>query len=185
MWRRLLAFTLCVSLSVGGCAPIVSWRTDLAHHYQAHQAWKAQKGGITRRGCGEKDFACGWKQGYFDAACGSNGAPPPVPPECYWKPFFQTPEGRKQVDAWYEGYHYGVIAADQQNAGELARIPTAPGLGSPPAPWLTLPPTVDVPMEVPGQEPLPAPPLQAAARNPRRLSSKLSKRRRPRPRRVW
>jgi hypothetical protein len=156
MWRRTLELSLCLSL-LTGCAPIVSWRADLAHHYQARKAWDEYKTRGARLEFGS-DFVRGWKSGYFDAACGGNGAPPAVPPERYWKPYFQTPQGHVQVDAWYEGYQSGTIAADQDGVQLLAQIPTAPGLGAPPQKfWGPLPPTV-----VPVEEALPAPDSNAA-----------------------
>ena len=134
----------------------------MAHHYQARKAWSQYRTGYDRPKALQKDFSHGWKQGYFDTACGGNGAPPPVPPECYWKPFYQTPDGRHHVDAWYQGYQYGCIAADQDGVQQMAEIPTAPGLGAPPPRfWGAVPPPSPNGEEVipaPQQEPIPAGP---------------------------
>ncbi len=155
----------------------------MAHHYQAHKAWSEYRANSKYRDCAEKDFACGWKQGYYETACGGQGSPPPVPPTKYWKPYFQTPSGHLQVDAWYRGYQYGSIAADQAGVRDLAHIPTAPGHALPPPGFwqpdpLVVPPQGEtmptpegqtsrgVPTAIAGQttEPTPAVPRDGAQR---------------------
>jgi hypothetical protein len=49
-----------------------------------------------------------------------------LPPRCYWKPHFQTPEGRAKINAWFDGYSHGAVAAQQDGFGSLQQLPISP-----------------------------------------------------------
>jgi len=71
-------------------------------------------------------FAKGFKAGYRDILSGGNGCQPTLPPRCYWKPQFQTPEGRCKTMAWFDGFSHGALAAQQDGFGNLNEIPMSP-----------------------------------------------------------
>lgn len=71
-------------------------------------------------------FAKGFKEGYRDVLDGGNGCQPTLPPQCYWKPQFQTPEGRCKINAWFEGFSHGALAAKQDGYGNLQELPISP-----------------------------------------------------------
>ena len=109
--------TVIVLLSLAGCASYEACRSDLTHRFQAARAWHQHAQDCAAEAY-PKDFSSGWKEGYLAVTSGSSGEIPPVPPEKYWKERFRTPEGRGQIDAWYSGYQYGVMMAEQEGAGE-------------------------------------------------------------------
>ena len=71
-------------------------------------------------------FARGFKAGYRDILEGGSGCQPTLPPECYWKPCFQTPAGRCKTYAWFDGFSHGALAAKQDGYGGLGEIPISP-----------------------------------------------------------
>jgi len=71
-------------------------------------------------------FARGFKAGYRDVLDGGPGCQPTLPPQCYWKPDFQTPEGRQMVDGWFDGFSHGALAAKQDGYGGMGEIPISP-----------------------------------------------------------
>ena len=71
-------------------------------------------------------FARGFKAGYRDVLDGGSGCQPTLPPKCYWKPCFQTPEGRCKTHAWFDGFSHGALAARQDGYGSLGEIPISP-----------------------------------------------------------
>lgn len=62
-------------------------------------------------------FQTGFEAGYQDICEGGDGYVPATPPEKYWGFDFQTPDGAKCVNAWFEGYPAGVAAAKRDRAG--------------------------------------------------------------------
>jgi hypothetical protein len=71
-------------------------------------------------------FACGFKAGYRNILEGGNGCQPTLPPKCYWKPKYQSPDGRCKINAWFDGYSHGALAAQQDGYGSLQEIPMSP-----------------------------------------------------------
>ncbi|MEP3478546.1 MAG: hypothetical protein ABJZ55_04805 [Fuerstiella sp.] len=131
-------------------------------------------------------FAKGFKAGYTDVLDGGSGCQPTLPPQCYWKPAYQSPEGRSKTNSWFDGFSHGALAAEQDGYGDLGEIPISPtaraniqsaqqrptpqtytdgfATGQPLAP-ITLPPSMNdetleaVPMLPDGDFDLPAPPI--------------------------
>jgi hypothetical protein len=87
-----------------------------------------------------RDFADGFKSGVLDYLEAANPAPPPLPPRCYWRSRYRTPEGHQAVTDWYTGHQEGVAYA--QRVGY--RRSTIVGTGSPdamvPPPYHAWPP---------------------------------------------
>jgi hypothetical protein len=71
-------------------------------------------------------FSRGFKAGYEDVLNGGAGCQPTLPPRCYWKPCFQTPEGRCKIAAWFDGFSHGAVAAQQDGYGGLGELPISP-----------------------------------------------------------
>lgn len=71
-------------------------------------------------------FARGFKAGYRDVLNGGSGCQPTLPPECYWKPNFQSHEGRAKINSWFDGFSHGALAAQQDGYGNLGEIPISP-----------------------------------------------------------
>jgi len=71
-------------------------------------------------------FAKGFKAGYRDILNGGKGCQPTFPPRCYHKSCYRNPEGRCKVNAWFDGFLHGVLAAQQDGAGAWNQIPISP-----------------------------------------------------------
>lgn len=71
-------------------------------------------------------FAKGFKAGYTDVLNGGSGCQPTLPPQCYWKPAYQSPEGRAKTNSWFDGFSHGALAAQQDGYGNLGEIPISP-----------------------------------------------------------
>lgn len=77
-----------------------------------------------------KGFLDGYKETAENGASRSHGdcqneqCLPLMPPRCYWKHCYQNCEGRKKIDAWYQGYAHGSMAASQDGVYEFSVIPT-------------------------------------------------------------
>lgn len=71
-------------------------------------------------------FAKGFKDGYTNVLEGGKGCQPTLPPRCYWKPQFQTLDGKAKINAWFDGYSHGATAAQQDGLGSLQQLPISP-----------------------------------------------------------
>lgn len=72
------------------------------------------------------DFAAGFKAGYQDVLNGGAGCQPTLPPRHYWKPCYRNAEGHCQINAWFEGFSHGAVAAQQDGANAYGSIPLSP-----------------------------------------------------------
>lgn len=73
-----------------------------------------------------KDFECGFKEGFADYLySGGAGAPPPVPPRCYWNYKYETPEGHKAIHNWFAGFREGAVCAKQSGYRQLTVVPAS------------------------------------------------------------
>lgn len=73
-----------------------------------------------------KDFASGFRAGYQDVLNGGSGCQPTLPPKTYWKACYRNAEGNCKVNAWFEGFSHGVLAANQDGAASYGSIPLSP-----------------------------------------------------------
>lgn len=71
------------------------------------------------------DLEAGFRQGYEDVAAGGNGCTPAVCPRSYWGWQYQSPDGQKRMNAWFEGYPLGVRAAEQDGIGHWGNVVTS------------------------------------------------------------
>jgi hypothetical protein len=125
------------------------------NHRWAEKAWKdfCQRAG---KASFSDDFARGFKEGFAEYLYeGGTGEPPPLPPRCYRKLCYQTPEGYQAIQDWFLGYRLGAVVACD---GGYRRWVTGPSSLSA---W-------DPPPEVPHTEqelpPLDAPPQRVPIR---------------------
>ncbi len=107
---------------------------------------------------GTADFEAGFLDGYtryLDK--GGAGNPPPVPPRCYWRVKYRTPEGRQAVEEYFAGFRTGSAAA---MASGFRRVDTIASSLPPATPrgallgWATTEPT---PQDIPPDLALPFP----------------------------
>ncbi len=100
------------------------------------------------------DYAKGFKEGYADYLyAGGPATPPPVPPRCYWKPKYETPEGYQAIEDWYAGFRHGAAVAQASGYREYVPVPT----WVPPPSARRPPPPPPAPPAPPAPEQLPAP----------------------------
>jgi hypothetical protein len=116
--RALLLIAL-ISLIHSGCAS--DWHYRAVNELRARRAWSE----AGRCDCGERhgDFGAGWRRGYFDVSTGRTGQRPILPPKRYWAASYQCPDGFAAIDAWYQGYERGVIAAECDGYGGFHTMP--------------------------------------------------------------
>ena len=73
-----------------------------------------------RFGSCERNFGDHFRTGFIDGYCnvcsGGDGFVPATPPDCYWGYQYQSADGSKCVNAWFEGYPAGALAAKQDGA---------------------------------------------------------------------
>jgi len=67
-------------------------------------------------------FRDGFIAGYIDVAEGGAGCTPSVAPSEYWGWQYQSPEGQRATDAWFEGFPHGAQAAEQDGVGHWGNI---------------------------------------------------------------
>jgi hypothetical protein len=69
------------------------------------------------------DFASGFRDGYRATAERGDHCLPMMPPRKFWKHCYQDCEGRQEIDAWYEGYAHGMLAANQDGVYDSQQLP--------------------------------------------------------------
>jgi hypothetical protein len=76
-----------------------------------------------------ESFEKGFKDGFADYLyAGGTGNPPPVPPRCYWKHKYETPEGHKFIDDWFAGFRAGASSAQASGMRRFVTIPASTAL---------------------------------------------------------
>jgi len=71
------------------------------------------------------EFKYGFVQAYVDIALGSDGCPPAIPPERFWKTCNRHPDGHSAALQWYEGYSAGAQRALGSCWKQFNVVPTA------------------------------------------------------------
>jgi hypothetical protein len=143
-------FTVCLLAAtqlMAGCA-LVRDATDLVA-YKARQCcnecaerrrderW-AEEAWEQQQGCGPHtawslDYARGFKEGYADFLFrGGSGEPPLVAPKTYRTVGYQTPEGYRAIQEWFDGYRYGAATARQSGYRQFVTGPCSLLPGGPP-----------------------------------------------------
>ena len=114
---------------LAGCAPVQDYligvETSVRNKISAHQAWHRWDDSYDESQL-NRHFAIGFRAGYENVMNGGNGCQPTLPPRCYWKPHYQTPDGRCKVAAWFDGFSHGAFAAKKDGSGAYSEIPLSP-----------------------------------------------------------
>lgn len=103
-----------------------------------------------------KDFRAGFIAGYLEVATGGSGCTPLVVSPQYWGWRHQCGNGQAAINAWFEGFPYGVKAAEEDGIGAYNQIRlntaqyTMPGMTGTAAPTPAYTPPVAPPMLPPG-----------------------------------
>jgi hypothetical protein len=72
-----------------------------------------------------RDYGEGFREGYATYLYrDGNGEPPPLPPRHYRALKYQTPQGYKAIEDWFNGYRSGSSFARESGARELITGPT-------------------------------------------------------------
>ena len=129
--RRLTIATLLMAVISGltGCAAIcdgiISMEMDARNDVLAMKAW-GHWSWVYDDLEHPWHFAKGFKAGYRNILEGGSGCQPTIPPQCYWKPCYQTLEGKCKTHAWFDGFSHGALAAKQDGYGDMGQIPISP-----------------------------------------------------------
>jgi hypothetical protein len=133
----------------------------------AKAAWEDFAGSHSEASLSE-DFGAGFREGYADFVYrGGTGEPPPLPPPIYRRLRYQTPEGYRAIEDWFEGYRAGAASAQHDGHRRWVTGPSAmresgqhEGPSPPAPPAKQLPPATEAeqlprPMERGGEAPQP------------------------------
>ncbi|MFG0335807.1 MAG: hypothetical protein ACF8TS_20800 [Maioricimonas sp. JB049] len=72
-----------------------------------------------------RDFADGFKSGYFDGLQGGGECPPVLPPRKYWSVHNRGPDSEARVVAWFDGYMMGSAEALIDGSANRGRVLTS------------------------------------------------------------
>ncbi len=129
MKRQALLLLVTAIMGISGCTSlcdgVVNMEMDCRNKILAQKAWGHWSwcyGDLAH----PWHFARGFKAGYKNVLEGGSGCQPTLPPQCYWKPGFQTPEGHGKIHAWFDGFSHGALAAKQDGYGSLGELPISP-----------------------------------------------------------
>jgi len=102
----------CTLLGVGGCSALNDHHYEKTQRARAREAWRQHGAKCKDQAC-EKDYACGWKDGFYDIATGGKGCPPVVAPCKYWAPSQILDDHDSRRLAYYNGFQDGVACSLQ------------------------------------------------------------------------
>lgn len=129
--KQITIVTMALSMAIGlsGCASIsdsvIECEMGIRNRVLAQKAW-GHWSWVYDCLDHPTHFACGFKAGYRDILSGGSGCQPTLPPQCYWKPQFQCPEGQCKIHSWFDGFSHGALAAKQDGYGDIGQIPISP-----------------------------------------------------------
>ncbi|MCP4788113.1 MAG: hypothetical protein GY903_13370 [Fuerstiella sp.] len=129
--KRLTTATLLMAIVSGltGCSAIsdccISVETDIRNDVLAMKAWGHWSWAYDDLAY-PWHFAKGFKEGYRDVLNGGKGCQPTIPPQHYWKPCYQSMEGKNKINSWFDGFSHGALAAAQDGYGDMGQIPISP-----------------------------------------------------------
>ena len=117
--------------AVSGCARtrdcVDKCCVDVRNRCYAERAWMRCKDNF----CDVEDrcdFGNGFKDGYIAVANGAGQCQPALPPQEYWRFENQNPEGQARQLAWFNGYSYGALYAEEEGIASWSRVVTSPTL---------------------------------------------------------
>ncbi len=120
---------LAVLLFAGGCSSLNDHVDEMSN--QIHSELTAMEAWARWSWCYDDlvhphDFAKGFRAGYENILNGGNGCQPTLPPRHYWHSSFRNAEGNCRINAWFDGFSHGVLAAHKDGAGSYGQIPLSP-----------------------------------------------------------
>lgn len=84
------------------------------------EAWMKISNSPSNKWTHSDDMHDGFMAGFtYLVKRGGDGEPPPVPPSCYWKESFRSPEGQARVQNWFSGYRLGTQVAREGHYRDL------------------------------------------------------------------
>lgn len=114
---RLLVAAAALS-SVLGCSQFHAELNDFATKFRdkavALKAWCRAYPNYKGEVYYVYDFGDGYQTGYIDVMAGRLACPPTLPPQKYWCLGCQSATGKARIDAWFQGYEAGALAADAE-----------------------------------------------------------------------
>ena len=127
--RSLLASAMCcfaalIAFSSVGCSTWRSFDESAALTFRDY-VWSKRAYNLRYGNCNRPygdHFRNGFRAGYSDIASGGDGFVPALPPDDYRGYEYQSADGSKCVNAWFEGYPAGVAAARQDSTGSYNDI---------------------------------------------------------------
>jgi hypothetical protein len=118
-------------VSFGGCVAVKdcvdTCAIDCRNRCYAERAWLRCRSTYNDVEC-RRDFGKGFRDGYVAVASGGSTCQPAMPPRSYWHFQYQNPEGQERMLAWFNGYSYGALYAEQEGISDWSRVVTAPTL---------------------------------------------------------
>ncbi|MEM6688132.1 MAG: hypothetical protein AAF664_01810, partial [Planctomycetota bacterium] len=109
--------------SLSDCEYIDEFMVNYRNRALAAKAWHCQKHRFNQ--CGHPcEFKEGFMAGFMAMADGGNPCVPKVAPQEYWGWKYQSPSGRNAVDAWFQGYPYGIAAAESGGINHWSQVAT-------------------------------------------------------------
>lgn len=116
----LMPFTGCQSFSSGNGMIVDNMFVRYRDRVWAARAYNEQYGGrIIHLG---KHHRRGFIDGYCSVCQGGDGFVPPVPPSDYWTSQYQSEQGSKCVNAWFEAFPEGAQTARSDKAGNYGSL---------------------------------------------------------------
>ncbi len=112
MSRTLKLLVACMLVVAGGCSSLSDHHYEKTQRARAREAWRHHGAKCKQQVC-EKDYAAGWKDGFYDIATGGKGCPPVVAPCKYWDPAQILEDHDQRRLAYYNGFQDGVACSLQ------------------------------------------------------------------------
>jgi len=103
---------VCVLVKLSGCSTLNDHHYEKTQRARARGAWRQHGSKCHSQVC-EKDYAAGWKDGFYDVATGGKGCPPVVAPCKYWSPSQILEDCDSRRLAYYDGFQDGVACSLQ------------------------------------------------------------------------
>ena len=117
--RLAVAALIAVTTTQAGCNVLRTFDQTAALTFR-DLVWSKRAFNLRYGNCDRpyaEHFKNGFEDGYSDQCQGGDGFTPALPPDSYRGYEFQSADGSKCVDAWFEGYPAGVAAAKKDNSG--------------------------------------------------------------------
>jgi hypothetical protein len=122
-WLSRLVIVAFIGLTISqtGCNILRSFDDNAALTFR-DLVWSKRAYNLRYGNCDRpysEHFKNGFCAGYSDVCGGGDGYTPALPPESYRGYEFQSSDGSKCVNSWFEGYPAGVAAAKKDNSGSF------------------------------------------------------------------